>query len=74
MKKQTCRPIIGPGGTKCPCCFPAPGTRERRYEYKKARRKDNQDAMKEGLKEYVTISHTCLSREENQKILDSAIV
>lgn len=37
---------IGPGGVKCPCCFPAPGTPERRAEFRRAKRKEKLAAMK----------------------------
>lgn len=38
---------IGPGGRKCACCFPAPGSKERAAEYRAAKRKEKQEAMKQ---------------------------
>ena len=37
---------IGPGGVKCPCCFPAPGSIGRRAEFRRAKRKETLAAMK----------------------------
>lgn len=37
---------IGPGGVKCPCCFPAPGSKERKAEFRIAKRKEKIVAMK----------------------------
>jgi disulfide oxidoreductase YuzD len=37
---------VGPGGRRCACCFPAPSSKERKYRYKKARRKMAKEAMK----------------------------
>ena len=37
---------IGPGGRRCVCCFPAPKSKERRLEYRAAKRKDAKDAMR----------------------------
>ncbi len=30
---------VGPGGVKCACCFPAPSSKERRYYFRVAKRK-----------------------------------
>lgn len=40
---------VGPGGVRCPCCFPAPGTKMRRYVFKCAKHKDRRDAFKDQL-------------------------
>jgi len=37
---------IGPGGRKCNCCFPAPGSKARKLEYRRAKRTDEREAMK----------------------------
>lgn len=43
IKKHLC---VGPGGVNCPCCFPAPGSKERRIEYRRAKRREKAEAMK----------------------------
>ncbi len=30
---------VGPGGRKCTCCFPGPGTKDRRAQYRLAKRR-----------------------------------
>ena len=30
---------IGPGGRNCNCCFPAPGSKARKAEYRRAKRR-----------------------------------
>lgn len=42
-KKHLC---IGPGGKNCPCCFPAPGSKERKAEFRRAKRRSNKEAIK----------------------------
>lgn len=37
---------IGPGGIKCICCFPAPGSKDRKYQFRAAKKKDKRDAFK----------------------------
>ena len=37
---------VGPGGVRCNCCFPAPGSKARRLEYRKAKRLDKREALK----------------------------
>ena len=37
---------IGPGGRKCNCCFPAPGSKARKMEYRKAKRIEKREAIK----------------------------
>lgn len=37
----------GPGGRRCVCCFPAPGSRERKFEYRRAKRKARQQALRD---------------------------
>lgn len=34
---------VGPGGTKCPCCFPAPGSSERRRHFKRVRQEEKRN-------------------------------
>lgn len=43
MKKYL---MIGPGGRKCTCCFPAPGSNTRKMEYRRAKRREKLAAMK----------------------------
>lgn len=37
---------IGPGGTGCICCFPAPGSKARKLEYRRAKKQDKKEAFK----------------------------
>jgi len=37
---------IGPGGRKCNCCFPSPGSKARRLEYRRAKKLDKKEAVK----------------------------
>jgi len=37
---------VGPGGRFCSCCFPAPGSRTRKLEYRRAKRREKREAMK----------------------------
>ena len=37
---------IGPGGRNCSCCFPAPRSKDRRKQYRIAKRKADREAMK----------------------------
>lgn len=38
--------VIGPGGRGCNCCFPAPGSKDRKAQYRSAKRKDRRLAFK----------------------------
>ena len=31
---------VGPGGVKCACCFPAPGSKDRRWRVRIAKKKE----------------------------------
>jgi hypothetical protein len=42
---------IGPGGRKCICCFPAPGSKGRKAAYRIAKRKSDNEMKRELLKE-----------------------
>ena len=42
-KKMMC---VGPGGMKCHCCFPAPGSKERKLVFRSAKRKEKKEAFK----------------------------
>lgn len=42
---------IGSGGLHCTCCFPAPGSRDRRSQFRKAKRKAQREAMREAYAE-----------------------
>lgn len=37
---------IGPGGRRCNCCFPAPRSKDRRAQYRYAKRKADREAMR----------------------------
>jgi hypothetical protein len=37
---------IGPGGVNCVCCFPAPGSKERKSEFRRAKRNEKRAALK----------------------------
>jgi len=43
-KKLLC---VGPGGKRCVCCFPAPGSKARRIMFRAAKRKDTRLSLKE---------------------------
>lgn len=38
---------IGPGGKRCVCCFPAPGSKARKAEFRRAKKKERAEAVKE---------------------------
>lgn len=38
--------MVGIGGMDCPCCFPAPSSKARRYMVRQAKRKEAKAAMK----------------------------
>ncbi len=38
---------IGPGGRNCPCCFPAKGSKDRRSQFRRAKKKSDRLAMRE---------------------------
>lgn len=38
--------MVGPGGKRCSCCFPAPGSKARKLEYRRAKRLDKKEAFK----------------------------
>ena len=42
---------VGPGGRRCPCCFPGP--KGKRYKYRKAKRRDERDIAKEIREELI---------------------
>jgi len=37
---------VGPGGCSCPCSFTAPGSKERKAEFRRAKRRSEREAMK----------------------------
>ena len=37
---------IGPGGRRCNCCFPAPGSKMRKIAYRRAKKLDKKAAFK----------------------------
>lgn len=38
---------VGPGGTKCPCCFPLKRSKARKGEFKKAKLRERRASAKE---------------------------
>lgn len=44
--KRTRYLTVGPGGMRCACCFPAPGTKARKAEFRKAKRREARQAFK----------------------------
>jgi len=38
---------VGPGGTRCACCFPAPGSRARRAEFRRAKNRNRREVRKQ---------------------------
>lgn len=36
---------VGPGGTTCSCCFPPPGSKARKAEFRSAKRRDEREAI-----------------------------
>jgi len=37
---------IGPEGMKCPCCFPKPGSKDRKTLFKQAKVKEKREAFR----------------------------
>lgn len=37
---------VGMGGRRCVCCFPAPGSKGRKAEFRKAKRKEKREALR----------------------------
>lgn len=37
---------VGPGGVKCHCCFPPPGSAARRALHRRAKRKEKLEALR----------------------------
>lgn len=52
--------VIGPGGRKCACCFPAPGSKERKAAYRRAKKIEKRLAIKLEQEE---ISLICFCKE-----------
>ncbi len=42
---------IGPGGKSCTCCFPAPGSKDRRAKFRSAKRRAEREALQEAFTE-----------------------
>lgn len=49
---------IGRGGRNCSCCFPAPGSLDRRKQYRKAKREAEAEAIRIGMEELYDASPT----------------
>lgn len=37
---------VGPGGMRCVCCFPAPGSKGRKLKFRRAKRKEKREALR----------------------------
>lgn len=37
---------VGPGGWKCTCCFPARSSKARKYEFRRAKRREAREAIR----------------------------
>ena len=37
------------GGIDCACCFPKPGSKEREHRFRKAKKRERREAMKEAF-------------------------
>lgn len=46
MTKITKYLEVGIGGIHCPCCGPAPGTKQRKQLFRNAKRKEKKEALK----------------------------
>jgi hypothetical protein len=44
---------IGPGGRRCNYCFPAPGSKDRRAQFRSAKRKADRDAMRQAQNDLI---------------------
>lgn len=53
---------IGPGGRRCNCCFPAPRSKDRRAQFRIAKRKAEREAMRNA--EADMVDHWAMLREE----------
>lgn len=42
---------IGPGGIKCACCFPAPGSKERKLAFRAAKKTSRREALNAAFKQ-----------------------
>ena len=38
---------VGPGGMKCNCCFPAPGSKSRKAEFRSAKRQATREVRRQ---------------------------
>ena len=47
MPKVTKFLCVGPGGRKCPCCFPAPGSKARKALMRGAKRREAFEAKRD---------------------------
>ena len=61
---------VGPGGRRCICCFPAPGSRDRRAQYRISKRKADRAAMYEAYNEIA--EHEEMLAEEVAKQYEDA--
>lgn len=70
MVKHTRFLCVGPGGRNCPCCFPAPGSQDRRKQYRAAKRKADREAMREAMNDYEwpLVELIDLAKQEDEEI------
>lgn len=58
---------IGPGGRRCDCCFPAPGSRDRRSEFRRAKKRAHREAMCNAMADMIDHRLTLLEDEKLQQ-------
>lgn len=49
---------IGPGGKKCSCCFPAPKSKARKHECRKAKKEQAKEHLDEQLQQLGSVART----------------
>ena len=59
---------VGPGGMKCVCCFQAPRSKDRRAQWRSAKRKADREAMREI--EAQMLDHQAMLKEDDQRELE----
>lgn len=59
---------VGPGGLHCACCFPAPGSKDRRSQFRRAKRKADREAMQEAFAE---IEDDARMQREIEEVVDA---
>lgn len=42
---------VGPGGRNCSCCFESPSSKGRKLEFRKAKKREKREAIKESMED-----------------------